>query len=143
MATTATKKKLTGLARKLATDGLLDEEQAAEAYAQSKSKKMPFVSYLVENQLLTSRVIAVAATNEFGIPLFDLESIDKESIPVDVVNEKIILKHHALPLFKRGNRLFVAISDPTNLQALDEVDEERNLRDRQSPGTVGNHAVEK
>ncbi len=120
MATT-TKTKLTGLARKLATDGLLDEDQAAEAFEQAKSKKSHFVSYLVENQLLTSRVIALAATSEFGVALFDLESIDTEAIPVDVVNEKIILKHHALPIFKRGNRLYVAVSDPTNLQALDEV----------------------
>ncbi len=118
---TATKTKLTGLARKLATDGLLDEEQAAEAFDQAKSKKNHFVSYLVENQLLSSRAIALAATSEFGVPLFDLDSIDKEAIPVDVVNEKIILKHHALPIFKRGNRLYVAVSDPTNLQALDEM----------------------
>ena len=121
MASTKIKKKLTGLARKLANDGLLEEDQAAEAYSQAKAKKIPFVTYLVENQLLTSRVIANAATMEFGVPLFDLDSIDKESIPNDVVNEKIIQKHHALPVFKRGNRLFVAISDPTNLQALDEV----------------------
>jgi len=121
MASTATQHKLTGLARKLASDGLLEEEQVAEAYKQAKIKKKPFVSYLVENQLLSSREIAVSATHEFGIPLFDLNSIDKDSIPVDIVDEKIILKHHALPIFKRGNRLYVAISDPTNLQALDEV----------------------
>ncbi len=121
MAATATKNKLTGLARKLAADGLLDEDQASEAVAHSKTTKTPFVSYLVENQLISSRAIALSATTEFGVPFFDLDSIDKETIPVDVVNEKIILKHHALPIFKRGNRLFVAVSDPTNLQALDEV----------------------
>lgn len=121
MASTATQHKLTGLVRKLVTDGLLEETQAAESFKHSKTKKIPFVSYLVENQLLSSRKIAIAATSEFGIPLFDLDSIDKEAIPVDVVNEKIILKHHALPIYKRGNRLFVAISDPTNLQALDEI----------------------
>ena len=121
MASNASKSKLTGLVKKLVTDGLLDEAQAVEASTHAKSKKIPFVSYIVENQLLDSRRIALAATNEFGVPLFDLDSIDKESIPGDVVNEKIILKHHALPIFKRGNRLFVAISDPTNLQALDEI----------------------
>jgi len=121
MASTATKTKLTGLVRKLVLDGLLEEDQAKEAFDHSKSKKTHFVSYLVENQLVEARKIAIAATAEFGIPLFDLDSIDRESIPVDVVNEKIIKKHHALPIFKRGNRLFVAISDPTNLQALDEI----------------------
>jgi type IV pilus assembly protein PilB len=121
MASTAIKTKLTGLVRKLVTDGLLEEAQAAESYAQAKAQKEHFVTHLVENKIITPREIALSATNEFGIPLFDLESIDKESIPVDVVNEKIIIKHHALPIFKRGNRLYVAISDPTNLQALDEI----------------------
>ncbi|PCJ51055.1 MAG: type IV-A pilus assembly ATPase PilB [Gammaproteobacteria bacterium] len=121
MASTATKTKLTGLVRKLVTDGLLQEEQAAESFAQAKTQKIHFVPYLVENQLITPRQIALSATGEFGIPLFDLDSIDKEAIPVDVVNEKIIIKHHALPIYKRGNRLYVAISDPTNLQALDEI----------------------
>lgn len=121
MASTATKSKLTGLVKKLVSDGLIAEDQAAESFKRAKQKKIPFVSYLVENQLLSSRKIALAATGEFGVPLFDLDSIDRDSIPVDVVNEKIILKHHALPIFKRGNRLFVAVSDPTNLQALDEI----------------------
>jgi len=121
MTSTTNKQQLTGLARKLANDGLLDEEQAAEALNDAKKKKAHFVSYLVENQLLDSKPIALAAMQEFGVPLFDLDSIDKESIPVDIVNEKIIKKHHALPIFKRGNRLYVAVSDPTNLQALDEV----------------------
>lgn len=118
---TASKTLLTGLARRLASDGLIEEEQASEAYEDAKKKKIQFVSYLVENSLLDSKAIALSAMHEFGVPLFDLSSMDKEIIPVDIVDEKIIKKHHALPIFKRGNRLYVAVSDPTNLQALDEV----------------------
>jgi type IV pilus assembly protein PilB len=121
MSSTATKTLLTGLAKRLAADGLIEEDQAVEAFEDAKNKKMQFVSYLVENQLLDPKPIAIAAMNEFGVPLFDLSAMDRESIPVDIVNEKIIRKHHALPIFKRGNRLYVAVSDPTNLQALDEV----------------------
>ncbi len=121
MASTTTKNPLTGLARKLATDGLLDEEQAVEAFEDAKKNKIQFVTYLVENGLVDSKAIAISAMNEFGVPLFDLNSMDREIVPVDIVDEKIIRKHHALPIFKRGNRLYVAVSDPTNLQALDEV----------------------
>jgi type IV pilus assembly protein PilB len=121
MANTSIKSNLTGLARKLVVDGLIEEDQALEAADQARAKKQQFVAYLVENQLLDAKSIALAATEEFGVPIFDLSVIDKEAIPVDVVNEKIINKHHALPIFKRGNRLYVAFSDPTNLEALDEV----------------------
>lgn len=121
MASNATKSLLTGLAKRLASDGLLEEDQAAEAFEDAKKKKMQFVSYLVENALVESKAIALSAMHEFGVPLFDLAAMDRETIPVDIVNEKIIRKHHALPIFKRGNRLYVAVSDPTNLQALDEV----------------------
>jgi len=121
MASTATTSQLTGLARRLANDGILEEDQAMEAIDAAKMHKQQFVSYLVDNELVDSKPIALAAMSEFGVPLFDLSVIDRETIPVDIVNEKIISKHHALPIFKRGNRLFVAVSDPTNLQALDEV----------------------
>ena len=121
MTSTATKSQLTGLAKRLATDGLLKEDQAQEAIDDAKKNKQHFVSYLVDNELLDSKPIALAAMSEFGVPLFDLGVMDREAIPVDIVNEKIISKHHALPIFKRGNRLYVAVSDPTNLQALDEV----------------------
>ena len=53
--------------------------------------------------------------------MFDLDAIDLESIPRDIVDEKLIKKHHALPLFKRGNRLYIGISDPMNLAAIDEI----------------------
>ena len=51
----------------------------------------------------------------------DINALNKDLIPKGIVDEKIIRKHHALPMFKRGNKLFVAVSDPTNLQALDEI----------------------
>ena len=112
---------LNGLARKLVQDGLLDEETAQQACDQAASDKTPLVSYLVENDILSSTAIATAASQEFGIPLFDIEAMDLEQCAHSLVDEKLILKHSALPLYKRGNRLYVAVSDPTNLQALDEI----------------------
>ncbi len=112
---------LSGLARTLVVSGLLDEETAKKALGASSSEKIPFVAYLVQNKILDSITIARAVANDFGLPIFDLESIDKEFIPSKIVGEKLIQRHHAIPIFKRGNNLFLAISDPTNQVALDEI----------------------
>jgi len=121
MATTTPNFQLNGLARRLVADGLLAEEAAREAQSASLKKRTPLVSYLVENQMAAASGIAEAACQEFGVPLFDLKAMELEPNTVKLVEEKLIRHHRALPLFKRGNRLFVAVSDPTNLQALDEI----------------------
>jgi type IV pilus assembly protein PilB len=112
---------LSGLAKRLVMDGLLDEELACEAQEKALKRREPLVSYLVENRILASSAIASSASQEFGVPLFDLAAMELENSPISLVDEKLIRQHHTLPLFKRGNRLFVAVSDPTNLQALDEI----------------------
>ena len=113
--------KLSGLARRLVQDGLLTNALALQAYEQSLSSQVPFVTYLVESRILSSQAIANAASQEFGVPLFDLNSMDLELAVSVKVDSKLVRQHHTLPLFKRGNRLFVAVSDPTNLRALDEI----------------------
>jgi type IV pilus assembly protein PilB len=112
---------LSGLARRLVTDGLLDQDLARKALAQASKEKVPFVQHLVKNAMLDARTIARTASDEFGTPLFDLDALNRESIPVKLVSEKLIRKHHTLPLIRRGNRLFVAVADPTDLHALDEI----------------------
>jgi len=121
MVTSSPVSHLSGLAKRLVNDGLLAEELANQAQEKALKAREPFVSYLVENKILTSDVIASSACQEFGIPLFDLAAMELDNSPISLVDEKLIRQHHALPLFKRGNRLFVAVSDPTNLQGLDEI----------------------
>ena len=111
---------LSGLARRLVMDGLLDEQEAIKIHETALKKRTHFVSYLVENKILNARDIAWSGAQEFGVPLFDLATMDMESAPIRLVSEKLIHQHNALPLFKRGNRLFIAVSDPTNLSAIDE-----------------------
>lgn len=113
--------KLNGLPRKLVVDGLLEEKAAIDALRASVKEKVSFTSYLVSNNMLSTTKIAMEASKEFGLPVFDLDAIDFESVPRDVVDAKLIQKHNALPLFKRGNRLYIGISDPTNLAAIDEI----------------------
>ncbi len=113
--------KLSGLSRKLVNDGLLDEEKAITALKSAHDEKISFTQYLVNNNVLSASKIAMEASNEFGLPVFDLDVLDTESVPRDIVDDKLIIKHHAVPLFKRGNRLYIGISDPTNLAAIDDI----------------------
>ncbi|HKJ95276.1 MAG TPA: type IV-A pilus assembly ATPase PilB, partial [Gammaproteobacteria bacterium] len=121
MATSTVRSSLGGLARRLVADGLLGEADAIKAQqAAARGKKM-LVSQLVEDKLIEPRAMAMAASEEFGVPYFDLDGMDMAFAPVKEVDSKLIQRLHALPLYRRGKRLFVAVSDPTNLQALDEM----------------------
>lgn len=121
MATAHTDLKFGGLTKCLIQQGVLTEADAKTHADDSEKKKTPLISYLVSNNILSGKVIASLASVEFGVPFFDLDAIDIQSLPTSLVSEKLIRQHHALPLFKRGNRLFVAVSDPTNFLALDEI----------------------
>jgi type IV pilus assembly protein PilB len=112
---------LNGLARRLVSDGLLDGDLAKQISTEAAREKVPFIHYAVKNSVLDARIIAQSASIEFGTPLFDLDSLSSESIPDKLVDEKLIRKHHILPLVRRGNRLFLAVADPTDLHALDEI----------------------
>lgn len=118
--TAANSPQLTGLARKLVQDQILTLETAQNAVAHSIEEKITLNRYLINHNIVSPNIIAMTSAAEFGLPVFDLTVMDSEHSAFTLVDEKLISKHHAVPLFKRGNRLFVAISDPTNMQALDE-----------------------
>jgi type IV pilus assembly protein PilB len=112
---------LTGIVRRLVAEGSLAEADARRATETSAKQKIPLATFLIDNGMADSRVVAMAASAEFGVPLYDANAIDMTQLPLKLVSEELITKHRALPLFKRGNRLFVGLSDPTNLRALDEI----------------------
>jgi len=112
---------LQGLPQRLVADGLVSDTQMVEALNAAKERRVNIVPYLVEYNLADPREIAIAASQEFGAPLLDLDSIQADLDTVRIVSEKVLRKHRVMPLVKRGKKLFVAISDPTNLHALDEV----------------------
>jgi type IV pilus assembly protein PilB len=111
---------LAGLAQRLVSHGLVSEEDALQAQEEANKNKQSLVSLIVSKKLAPSKDIALIASNEFGIPIIDLAALDPEALPKGLVNESLIQNHSAVPLLKRGNRLFIAISDPMNLGALDE-----------------------
>jgi len=113
--------RLSGLPRKLVTNGLLVAKQASQVVEEAAKTGISFVAQLVDNNLLDSYTIAETGAHEFGVPLFDITAIDMDILAVKQVDENLVRKHQSLPLLKRGNHLYVAIADPTNLQALDEI----------------------
>ena len=112
---------LQGLPQRLIQDGLVDEKTMLQAIAAAKETNTNLVSHLVANGLADPREIAIAGSQEFGVPLLDLEAIQPDLDTVKLVSDKLLAKHRVMPLVKRGKRLFVAVSDPTNLHALDEI----------------------
>ncbi|MFN7098018.1 MAG: type IV-A pilus assembly ATPase PilB, partial [Gammaproteobacteria bacterium] len=111
---------LSVLAKFLIANNILDETAALQAQRTAHERQMSLISYLVDANIADAKTIATAAATDFGLPLIDLAAIDKEVIPHGLVNDKLINKHRAVPIFRRGDRLYVAIADPTNTTALNE-----------------------
>lgn len=112
---------LSGLARLLATASLLDERTALQAQQQAKRNNIPLVTYVTQNKLAKAKDIAELAAEQFGTPFLDLSALDKENQPKDLISEKLIRQHRVLPLWRRGNKLYIGISDPTNHQAITDI----------------------
>ncbi|MBS0422511.1 MAG: type IV-A pilus assembly ATPase PilB [Proteobacteria bacterium] len=112
---------LGGLPQRLVQDGVVEEATMLEALNAARERKTGVVTQLVSSGAAQARDIAVAASNEFGVPLFDLDAVNIDLDIVRLVNDKLLAKHRVLPIFKRGKRLFLAVADPTNLHAIDEI----------------------
>jgi type IV pilus assembly protein PilB len=110
-----------GLPEKLVQDGLLDEASMADAQRAAKDNRQNLVSYLVAKNIVQAREIAIAASQMFGVPLLDLDAVQVDLDTVKLVADKLLHKHRVMPLMRRGRRLFVALSDPTNLHGIDEI----------------------
>jgi type IV pilus assembly protein PilB len=118
---------ITGIARRLVMDGALDETSARAAMANASEAKVPLAQWVAEKKLVTSPQLAAANAIEFGMPLLDATAFDASQSAIKLVSEELLQKHHVLPLFKRGSKLFIGVSDPTKTHALDEIKFHTNL----------------
>jgi type IV pilus assembly protein PilB len=112
---------LGGLPQRLVQDGLVEESAMVAAIAEARDKRTTVVSQLVAKGVVSAREIAIAASSEFGVPLLDLDSVAVDLDVVKLATDKLISKHRVLPLFRRGKRLFLGVSDPTSIGAIDEI----------------------
>ena len=121
MAATPQSTPLSGLARALVQAGQLKEAEAEQLISQASSAKIPLIEQIIASQKASALDIARFVAETFGYPLLDLAAFDESHISATAIDRKLMATHKVIPLNKRGNRLSVAISDPTNLRALDEI----------------------
>ena len=112
---------LGGLPQRLVQDGVVEEAAMLEALNTARDRKISLVTQLVDSGAAQARDIAVAASNEFGVPLMDLDAITPDPETTRLVADKLLVKHRVLPLFRRGKKLFLGVADPTHLHAIDEI----------------------
>ena len=112
---------LGGLPQRLVQDGVVEEAAVLEALNTSRERNIALVTQLVESGAAQARDISVAASNEFGVPLLDLDAVNLDPDIVRLVSDKLVAKHRVLPLFRRGKKLFLGVADPTHLHAIDEI----------------------
>lgn len=121
MAATATTTKLSGIARMLVQEELLSEEDANALQSQANAVRAPFISQAISSKKISADKIADTASKAFGFPYFNLDALNPDYLPAKSIDVKLMQAHRVLAMQSRSNVLFVAISDPTNLHALDSV----------------------
>jgi type IV pilus assembly protein PilB len=112
---------LSGIARKLVNDGLLSEAVAKEAIADANKDNMPLLSHLVQKNLVNPLQVATSCSKAFNLPLFDLSQFDLARVDSSLINEELCIKHRFIPILRRENRLFIAVSDPTQTKLLEQI----------------------
>ena len=144
---------LNGIARQLVSQGLVTAEVASDAIENGKTKKQPFITALIETGEVDAKAVALYVAGDFGLPVFDLNTVQAESLPTEFMKEDLLASQNAIPIAKRGSRLFIAISDPTNSEPLDKykfasglsveavVVEENKLAEFRARALEGNDAL--
>ncbi|MES2604303.1 MAG: type IV-A pilus assembly ATPase PilB [Pseudomonadota bacterium] len=112
---------ITGLARLLVSENLLEREVALAAFTTADKNGTPLVRHLVKNRLIDSKVVAKTASQEFGLPLLDISAMDPLVFPLTQVDSKLLSKHNMLPILRKGHKMFLAVSDPSNQTGIDEI----------------------
>jgi len=112
---------LSGMARRLVSEDVLPEADVRKAMLDSAQHKVTLAAWMLDQNLVDSTQLTQIASAEFGMPIMDVAAINPASMPLGLISEALINKHQALPLFRRGKRLFVGIADPMQSHALDEI----------------------
>lgn len=121
MTNVADEQRLQGIGQLLVIEKLLEKQKAIEYQQSATTEKISLLQYLVKNSIITAETIASTAAQNFGVPMIDLDCIDIDSIPATLVNEKLIRRHAMVPLYNRGNHLYLATDDPSKQVSLKEI----------------------
>ena len=113
--------KFSGYIRRLVDEGFLSAQQMKDALSNAQKNKVSIVAYISEKLNIPPLIIAEMISQEFGEPIFDLDSFNPDMLPKELIEPNLVTKHKVIPLLQRGNILYVATSDPTNIEALDAI----------------------
>ena len=133
--------KFSGYIRRLVDEGFLSAQQMKDALSNAQKNKVSIVAYLSEKLNISPLIIAEMISEEFGEPIFDLDSFNPDMLPKELIDSNLVSKHKVIPLLQRGNILYVATSDPTNIEALDAI--RFNCGVNIEPIIVEHHKLEK
>lgn len=114
------KSAIKGLAARLIANGALGQYEAVEAERNAKAHRVSLVKYLIDTSVVEAKQLAQAASAEFGIPVFDLSAFNTRMLSSHQIDTELMIKCRAAPISRRGDRLFLAVSDPMNFRAIDE-----------------------
>jgi type IV pilus assembly protein PilB len=112
---------LSGLARALISQRRLPEADVESIHATAAANSTSFITQLIQSSKMTSAEIAEFASQTFGFPLLDMDTVDLDQIPTRVLDRRLVESRRVVPLHQRGNRLTLALSDPSQIRALEEV----------------------
>jgi type IV pilus assembly protein PilB len=112
---------LHGFARRLVSEGLIDEPVALDAVEHAAKQGSTILAWMIQENSIQPEQLAAAASIEYGVPLVDVKAMDLSLAPISLVDERLITKHKALPLYLRGNSLFIGLPDPTDHEVIDEI----------------------
>jgi type IV pilus assembly protein PilB len=112
---------MSGLARALLQAGHLSAQQAEALSKKASADKSPFIDVLLQSGSIDGRALATFCSETFGYPIFDFSAFNVSFAPDKIIDAKLMQSQRVLALSKRGNKVSVAISDPTNTQALDQI----------------------
>jgi type IV pilus assembly protein PilB len=109
------------LTRRLVNSGVVSAAVAHQALQDAARVDTSLISYLLAKRLAPCGPLALVAAQAYGLPLLDLDAVDLASLPVSLVDQQLLLKHRLLPLWRRGQRLYVGVADPAHQQSLDDI----------------------
>ena len=116
-----------GLARALMQGNLLNATQIDTLSKKAQAEKLTFIDSLLQSQMINARDLASFCSETFGYPLLDLSAIDESILPEKLVDQKLMQTQRMVPIAKKGNKLTLAVADPTNNSAFDQVKFQTNL----------------
>ena len=121
MAAIAEEERIHGIAQVLVSEGLIDKEKAIQLQKQAHIAHVSILTYICNNKIVDNNILVTTIANSFGLSLFNLDVFDIDCSPLNLVNDKLIKRHLVLPLYTRGNTLYVAMDDPSKAAALKEI----------------------